>query len=91
MGQARSPVGRNAIFCANHFGFYSSVYFGNNFISAKDCKSAGSVRLTEFDVVRASLIREVLLIREGYLHTPGVHLDPLELNLLVSNLGVHCR
>ena len=87
-GQARSPIGRNVIFCANYFRFKFDKSIEQRTISTKVCKLSVLSRLQSSDVIRANFIRELLLLREKHLYTPGLIMRREELDDIILDLGI---
>ena len=90
-GQARSPIGRNAIFCAKYFGFNFDNSIECRTISTNVCKRREFLRLPQSEFTRANFIREMLLLRENYLYTPGLVMRRDELDDIISQLGIACN
>jgi len=90
-GRARSPIGRNVIFCANYFGFKVDESIEWRTMSTYMCKQIVFSRIQRPDFVCANFIREVLLLREDYLYTPGLVMRREDLDDIISDLGVLCH
>lgn len=87
-GQARSPIGRNVIFCSNHFGFTLDKFFERSILSTSWCKQRALSYLEYSELIRAGFIREMLYLREKYLYTPGFEMHRGELDAMIDDVGV---